>query len=231
MSGYLTRMAARAVAGPGLAGPRLPSRFELAPSELSDLTPDADTGRALTDTASEDSPTWPRARADLPPTTPEPALMAVPPAASSSSVLSSSDRRDPVVATRRSRTALGPLPHENEPETGDRRSGGEPMHQQLQQPVEALRSAHDPAAERAASGMRGAVLAAPMLARAVPPEHAGNTGHAGTAEQVVQITIGRVEVRATVAPPPALVPPAKQQGAVPEPLSLRDYLNGRRESR
>jgi hypothetical protein len=48
------------------------------------------------------------------------------------------------------------------------------------------------------------------------------------AAEVVRVTIGRIEVRATVATPPAARPIT---GAPAATLSLADYLAGRREAR
>lgn len=84
------------------------------------------------------------------------------------------------------------------------------------------------------------VNASPVV-EAAPPRRATDAPHgrgrpepAAREPDVVHVTIGRVEVRGPAPAPPPALPSASAgpRGATgPEPLSLGDYLRGRREAR
>jgi hypothetical protein len=80
-------------------------------------------------------------------------------------------------------------------------------------------------------GPVAAVPATTATTTPVPP--AGTSSPGGAHEQrgpdVVHVSIGRVEVRATLPPPAPAAAPGRARVAAPT-LSLHDYLSGKRES-
>lgn len=85
------------------------------------------------------------------------------------------------------------------------------------------------AASRATSAPPPATPAEPLRPPAAPAPAAQ---HPAPAPEIVHVTIGRVEVRATIAAPPP-TPPSRAEQPVQGPpvLSLADFLGGKREAR
>lgn len=75
-----------------------------------------------------------------------------------------------------------------------------------------------------------AAIARPLLPSRGRPGGGAPDGHR-TAPDVVRVTVGRIEVRATVAAPPAPAAHRAQERGTAPTLSLADYLAGRREAR
>lgn len=99
----------------------------------------------------------------------------------------------------------------------------------------------NPGAQRVTVGVAKALMSATLPATVAAIPVLPTLPEAGIASQlaqpqppsqphVVQISIGRVEVRAAVAPAAAASRPATE-AKQPDQLSLRDYLDGRREVR
>ena len=227
MTGYLGRMAAR-VSGrePGIV-PRVPSRFEVADrAEPVAVDPATTEGAGI-------------------PPAPRPAAAPSRPVAISG-VGAEQVRPTSPPATVPDRTAgLSPPAPVRAPSAAPRRTqplstegaGLPPV-----QPGEASGSTSRPSspAARAASVRDLLVVpAAPTAAVSSTAPLASATGSASVdtsarEPDVVRVSIGRVDVRATMAPPrpPAAPEPVRQpERASAERLSLQDYLRGQREVR
>lgn len=200
MSGYLARLTARAGGAPAAAGPRLPSRFEPgafgAPADVAVAAAAPD---ASHQTHAGGNERRPAARADV---RAAELVVASPPAAG----------RDPA-APAPVPTAGVAAPQVLTTSRADPRVGAEPAESAL------------PRAPGAAS------RPAPLRVQSVPPPAAqarapAQRDEASTpAPDVVHVTIGRVEVRATVAAP-STTPRAPRPSRDVE-RSLHDYLAGR----
>lgn len=228
MSGYLARMAARAAAGEGSAAPRLPSRFEPPTGATSEVSE-----RARSEVRTVDSVRMP--------------LVAVdgtrPPRIDSSRTVGSgkashsSTRRDDA-PLHEDRVAAGPLLEPFAPAASDHGSADEQWRiidrESDPQPSALADLGAVGASTRIVLDSQVATPKAAALVKAVPTggdDSPPSGGVAAAAEQVVTITIGRVEVRATVAAPPAAPLPVRDRSAGAESLSLQDYLHGKREPR
>jgi hypothetical protein len=228
MTGYLARMAARAVTGEGTAAPRLPSRFELptgAPEQVDG------TGVTLPAVGPGRIPLE-RAERSGPPQIDSGSTARSNGARQASPRPDDGSRRAEQVATGRrpgpvARPAVGDVSRADE---RPRRVIGQTPELQPAQlaDLDAVGSATRIVVDSHVSlpHAAGVVRAMPTGGIDKPP-----TSGVAAAEQVVTITIGRVDVRASVAAPPTAPAPVRDKEAGAEPLSLHDYLHGRRESR
>ncbi len=198
MNGYLARLAARAGGAPAAAGPRLPSRFEAS-------TPDGPTDAETPGTLAHDRHR-PERRA-----------------ATRADERAPADERTPEIAV-----AAIPLP-------ADR--GSHSTEAEIAPPALSSKAAHEgpPAPEHAGSPLPDAPATAALRVEAAPPPrvaarpaaaaHRDEEAAATPQPDVVHVTIERIEVRATVAPPAAISLSAPQRRDTER--SLHDYLAGK----
>ena len=211
MSGYLARLAARAGGAPAAAGPRLPSRFE--PS-----TGDGSTDAAAPPTIATAAEV--PAQADLPgpPRNTDARALVEPvgPARGEGDRAIPSHRDDRGLPATRTASEVGTA---------------EPAPERSAVAVDSARS--DTAALPAPPPATPRVEAAPPR-RAEPPTVTTPAACASARDEasvpvpepdVVHVTIGRIEVRATLAPP-AAAPRSARPARDPE-RTLHDYLTGR----
>lgn len=224
MTGYLARLAARVSGGTGSVLPRMPARFEPprpAPGPLSEV-----------DTAMEPSPEPVAHRAgtgEATPARPAPVPNGAPsPSPSAPSAVHAPDPA-PTGTGARGRFAEqegqeeGPEPYD-EPVTVVRATTE----------VGHTRSAAAPVIRVAEPPRPTVVQATPAVAASPSFEGVSEATGPGEPETVVSISIGRIDIR-TPAPAVPAAPAAPAQVTArrgsEEPLSLGDYLRGKREPR
>ena len=249
MTPLLTRLARRAEGLPPgavvVAAPALPARFEPPDPEsyVAAVTAGADVAAAASAPPVADTRAGAAGPAGVPrPSGPRPPSTAHVPATAAASVsarLVADHVADPVAdPVAGSAPAIPPMP----PAAGPDRSPPEPAPR-----IRSTRPAPTPDARRSraphehaedAAALPAVRVSASPAVEPVPPRLSagparGRAHDTPREPDVVQVTIGRVEVRGP-APVPAPAPPAPSppRGASgPEPLSLGDYLRGKREAR
>lgn len=215
MSGYLSRLAARAAGAPAAAAPRLPSLFEsgagsgrvvegAATAAVETSAPAASAGKLASTTDNGHTGTAPGVPARA-------ALDAQP--------MPSQERA--AAAARDVAGAVAPQP------ASDPARGAEPRHPKSD--PETSERATEPA--NAAAEAVGDGVASPVALPRMPlsPARSAERGagsERGGSPEVVHVTIGRVEVRASVTAQPAAARPHPAEGR--DGLSLHDYLRGGR---
>jgi hypothetical protein len=236
MTGFLSRMAARATGGDAGATPRAPSRFE---SSTSPDAADAMLGRApssgpadarpqlsrgSTATSKATQPAMLRGRSAVP-DEPEPTVRSVESGASKLSVEPGAARRWVEPGAARGSKDIAPLRnvgrswrrHDVDSRVVDRR---EPEPQLSESRMAAL----------VVSAVAAVSAVAPAALQPAPvAEQPANPPQRGP--DVVHVSIGRVEVRAPAQPPMPAPSPAARSAGAPERLSLQGYLRGQRDTR
>lgn len=215
MNGFLSRLADRATNPQPNASPRVPSRFEIADSVAS--------LRPAYSTFDEWAPSVPSSSPHQLPRSEKPSLAAAlrppTPAADAAQALAAAI---PLVEPIGSAEGLRPREQV--------KASAAPAASDLHPVSPATRAVESRATTTVQAVPRAA--AEPSIPAAPSPVSAGGAD-AVAPEHVVQISIGRVEVRAAIVAPPAPERPVKpDRSCAPAPaLPLHDYLRGRREVR
>lgn len=209
MSGYLSRLAARAAGAPAAAAPRLPSLFEsgvgsgrvvegAATAAVEASAPAASAGKPASTTDTGHAGTAPGVPAC---------------AAFDARPMPSQERA--AAAARDFAGAVTPQP------ASDPARGAEPRHPESD--PETSERAKEPA--NAAAEAVGVHVASPVALPRMPLSPARSAERGGSPE-VVHVTIGRVDVRASVTAQPTAARPHPAEAR--DGLSLHDYLRGGR---
>lgn len=228
---YLARMLARAVGESGTAAtPRLPSWFESAPESAgpSDWEP------AVAEPPGTPAEAGPETAAAQPSRTRASRPVSARPDPRSSPDHAAAHGRD---TARAAAHQTGP----RQPLAGQPPTAGESVLPRPLPPDAGPLQRSGPSAAQAPTGATPqdvgprAPAAAPVPAVPRPPAPTGQPAHPAPpqpsgAPGIVEVAIGRIEVRATIAPP--ATPPVREAAPPSRPvLSLADYLTGTREAR